>query len=69
MKPELEVFKSREDNMFKEFNNSEELLRYYQDYVRKYGTSYSINDQYIRRMSELDIIEFCKGYKKKTPNI
>lgn len=60
-KKELTVYKSRKDNMFREFTSQQELMKYYQDYVKKYGTSSSINNQYIRRMSELDIIESVKN--------
>lgn len=61
MKPEAETFRIRENNIFKDINSTEELTKYYKDYVRKYGTSYWINDMYARRMSELDIIE---NYRK-----
>lgn len=47
--------------MFREFTSQQKLMKYYQDYVKKYGTSSSINNQYIRRMSELDIIESVKN--------
>lgn len=60
-KKELTVYKSRKDNMFREFTSQQKLMKYYQDYVKKYGTSSSINNQYIRRMSELDIIESVKN--------
>lgn len=61
-KKEAEVFRKREDNIFKDFTDSEELLQYYQAYVRKNGSSFYINDMYARRMSELDIEE---NYRKK----
>lgn len=61
-KKEAEVFRKREDNIFKDFTDSEELLQYYQEYVKKNGSSFYINDMYARRMSELDIEE---NYRKK----
>lgn len=61
-KKEAEVFRKREDNIFKDFTDSEELLQYYQAYVKKNGSSFYINDMYTRRMSELDIEE---NYRKK----
>lgn len=61
MKPEAETFRIRENNIFKDINSTEELTKYYRNYVKEYGTSYWINDMYARRMSELDIIE---NYRK-----
>lgn len=61
-KKEAEVFRKKEDNIFKDFTDSEELLRYYQAYVKKNGASFYINDMYARRMSELDIEE---NYRRK----
>lgn len=61
MKKEVEVFKPKENNIFKDINSTKELIKFYHDYVRENGTSYWINDMYARRMSELDIVE---NYRK-----
>lgn len=57
MKKEVEVFKPKQNNIFKDINSTKELMQYYQEYVKNNGTSYWLNEMYARRMSELDIIE------------
>lgn len=53
---EAKVFRQNEDNLFNDYNTIEGLIKGYQTYVRKYGTSHNINFQYHKRLAELDIL-------------
>lgn len=49
------------DNLFYKFKSEEELVEYYQEYVRKHGTSEYINDQFRKRMDELDLVKYLSS--------